>query len=154
MGILYLFIGTLFDPLSGQRAALLITYGFTFFFSNYGPNATTFMLPSMTFSRSCRSTLNCIYAAFGKAGALIGTVVFVTATDRFGEKAVFIACALVSFGGCLISWLCISSDVRMDDDGDGIEGHMAAVQQSWNEESHNKAPMRVVYSEPSLMDYR
>jgi PHS family inorganic phosphate transporter-like MFS transporter len=155
MGILYLFIGALFDRLSGQRAALLITYGSTFFFSNYGPNATTFMLPSMTFSRSCRSTLNGICAACGKAGALIGTVGFVTAADRFGQKAVFLACALVSFGGCLISWLCISSQVGMDDDGDGIQSHMAAKQQSWTEErGHTKVPMRVVYSEPSLMDYQ
>merc|ERR1712000_629525 len=51
-------------------ALLLIIYGLTFFFSNFGPNATTFILPAETFPAEVRSTLNGFSAACGKAGAV------------------------------------------------------------------------------------
>lgn len=38
----------------------------TFFFSNFGPNSTTFMLPSLTFPDQVRGSLNGISAASGK----------------------------------------------------------------------------------------
>lgn len=38
----------------------------TFFFSNFGPNSTTFMLPSLTFPDQVRSSLNGISAASGE----------------------------------------------------------------------------------------
>merc|ERR1711871_1351537 len=34
------------DNITDQKALLLILYGLTFFFSNFGPNSTTFILPS------------------------------------------------------------------------------------------------------------
>ena len=48
---------------------LLIMYGLTFFFSNFGPNSTTFILPAETFPREVRSTMNGFSAAMGKVGA-------------------------------------------------------------------------------------
>jgi len=89
MGILYLCIALFFQELAQVRMALLLVYGATFFFSNYGPNATCFLLPSMTFSRTCRSTLNGISAACGKAGALLGATIFVNASNDFGQVTVF-----------------------------------------------------------------
>lgn len=40
MAILYTVIGVRFDSLAGRKVVLLILYGATFFFSNYGPNST------------------------------------------------------------------------------------------------------------------
>ena len=40
MGILYTFIGFFFRELTSEKTLLLILYGSTFFFSNYGPNST------------------------------------------------------------------------------------------------------------------
>lgn len=72
MFILYLIIGLCWDALDNIPWLLLVLYAGTFFFANYGPNTTTFLLPSVTFSKDCRSTLNGISASCGKIGALLG----------------------------------------------------------------------------------
>lgn len=54
------------------------------------------MMPSITFSRPCRSTLNGICAAFGKLGALLGATLFVPLATWLGNDHVMIACAAVS----------------------------------------------------------
>jgi hypothetical protein len=99
----------------------------------------TYVLPSLTFSRPCRSTLNGICAACGKAGALIGSTVFVFATSRFGEENVMIACSGVSLIGMVIT-LYFVSDPILDD---GFDSDMAS----------SGVPMRTVISKPSLLDY-
>lgn len=159
MGLLYLTIGTLFHLLSEHAVALLIIYGLTFFFSNYGPNTTTFMLPSMTFSKSCRSTLNGICAACGKAGALIGATIFVTASHQYGEQVVFFTCALLSFAGCLLTLLCVSGRVGQHTNADEEEEeYQRQIERTMNElngtagMARRPVTMRMVYSHPSIFD--
>lgn len=72
MFILYLSIGLCWVALSNMQWLLLLLYASSFFFANYGPNTTTFIQPSVTYSKSCRSTLNGVSAAAGKLGALVG----------------------------------------------------------------------------------
>ena len=96
MAVLYAAIGFGWDQLRKIPPLLVILYGLTFFFANYGPNTTTFVLPSLVFSERCRSTLNGISAASGKAGALVGSMLFEPAKDRFGPARVMQICALVS----------------------------------------------------------
>ena len=159
MGLLYLTIGTLFDLLSQHSVVLLTIYGLTFFFSNYGPNTTTFMLPSMTFSKSCRSTLNGICAACGKAGALIGATIFVTASRQYGEQVVFFTCALLSFAGCLLTLLCVSGRVGQHTNADDEEEeYQRQIERTMNElnggavVSRRPVTLRMVYSHPSIFD--
>lgn len=40
MSVLYLIIGVKFSSLAENRPTLMMMYGLTFFFSNYGPNTT------------------------------------------------------------------------------------------------------------------
>lgn len=96
MGILYSVIGAFWGYLKRIPALLVILYGLTFFFANYGPNTTTFVFPSMVFSRECRSTLNGISAAAGKVGALMGATLFAPAADAWGDNHVMLICAGVS----------------------------------------------------------
>jgi PHS family inorganic phosphate transporter-like MFS transporter len=149
MGILYLCIGIFFDELAGMRLTLLFVYGSTFFFANYGPNVTTYLLPSMTFSKGCRSTLNGVCAACGKVGALIGTMIFATAAQRFGEEVVFLACSVLSFVGCVITLLCVSAQVG---NNDSEEIDLPRVQRHISGEGAT-VPMKVVISSPSLFDH-
>ena len=44
MGLLYAIIGVKFSWLSSNRLVLVLMYGLTFFFSNYGPNTTVSVL--------------------------------------------------------------------------------------------------------------
>ena len=157
MGLLYLTIGTLFDTLSQHSVALLTLYGLTFFFSNYGPNATTFMLPSMTFSKACRSTLNGICAACGKAGALIGATVFVAAHHQYGAQVVFFSCSLLAFAGCLLTLLCVSGRVGQHTNADEEEEEYQRQLDRTMDELNGGAArrpvtMRMVYSHPSIFD--
>jgi PHS family inorganic phosphate transporter-like MFS transporter len=56
-------------------------YGFTFFFANFGPNSTTFIVPAEIFPARLRSTCHGISAAAGKAGAIIGAFGFLYAAQ-------------------------------------------------------------------------
>lgn len=100
MALLYIVIGVGWKSLENIQWLLLLLYAGTFFFSNYGPNTTTFLLPSVTYSEECRSTLNGICAAFGKIGALLGASIFAPVSDTFGESVVMVACGCVS----LVAW--------------------------------------------------
>jgi len=106
MGLLYAIIGVKFSWLSSNRLVLVLMYGLTFFFSNYGPNTTTFMMPSITFSRSCRSTLNGVCAASGKVGALLGSIIFLPVATQLGDDKVMIACSVISIiAACMTLYL-------------------------------------------------
>lgn len=109
MSILYCIIGYSWNDLTQHHIMLIILYGSTFFFSNYGPNTTTFMLPSLTFSPDCRSTLNGISAASGKAGALLGSIVFEPLADKYGDGTVMFLCAITSVLGAILTAICTQS---------------------------------------------
>ncbi|KAL6839770.1 hypothetical protein ACP4OV_030458 [Aristida adscensionis] len=51
-------------------------YAFIFFFANFGPNSTTFILPTEIFPTRLRSTCHGISGAGGKIGAIVGVLWF------------------------------------------------------------------------------
>ncbi|MGA2847612.1 MAG: MFS transporter [Terracidiphilus sp.] len=55
---------------------LLIIYGFSFFFTEFGPNATTFVYPFEIFPVRVRTTGHGIAAAVGKLEGFVGVFVF------------------------------------------------------------------------------
>jgi len=110
MGLIFGIIGLFFSAISENKIALLTLYGLTFFFANYGPNTTTFILPSLTYSPLCRSTLNGISAASGKLGALFGALLFEPATDLWGDGVVMMICASLSIIGFVLTWVCVSTN--------------------------------------------
>lgn len=71
--ILFIIIGFAFNNLSGN--ALLALYVIAQFFFNFGPNATTFIVPGECFPTRYRSTSHGLSAASGKVGAIIAQVV-------------------------------------------------------------------------------
>ncbi|KAL5561887.1 hypothetical protein UlMin_031634 [Ulmus minor] len=54
----------------------IVLYSLTFFFANFGPNATTFVVPAEIFPARLRSTCHGISAASGKLGAMVGAFGF------------------------------------------------------------------------------
>ena len=95
MAVLYLTIGVFWSRLRQSPAILIVLYGLTFFFANYGPNTTTFVLPSLVFT-NCRSTFNGVCAACGKLGALVGASLFAPAADHLGDRFVMLLCAVIA----------------------------------------------------------
>ncbi|XP_019181461.1 PREDICTED: inorganic phosphate transporter 1-4-like [Ipomoea nil] len=69
-----------------NRIGFVIMYSLTFFFANFGPNATTFVVPAEIFPARLRSTCHGISAAAGKAGAIIGAFGFLYAAQSSDPK--------------------------------------------------------------------
>jgi PHS family inorganic phosphate transporter-like MFS transporter len=59
--------------LSAGGAGFVIVYGLTYFFANFGPNSSTFLMPVEAFPTRIRSTAHGISAAMGKLGATAGS---------------------------------------------------------------------------------
>ncbi|KAI5818708.1 MFS transporter [Pyronema omphalodes] len=70
--VLFFIIGFSFHSLSSN--ALLALYCLCQFFFNFGPNATTFIVPGEVFPTRYRSTSHGISAASGKFGAVVAQV--------------------------------------------------------------------------------
>ncbi|KAA8537372.1 hypothetical protein F0562_026941 [Nyssa sinensis] len=88
------------------NVGFMFIYGLTFFFSNFGPNTTTFIVPAELFPARFRSTCHGISGAFGKVGAIIGAVGFLWAShDRREDgysKGIGMTASLVLLGGVCI----------------------------------------------------
>jgi PHS family inorganic phosphate transporter-like MFS transporter len=103
MTVLYAIIGSSWNTLKDYQSLLVLLYGGTFFFANYGPNTTTFLLPSLTYSKECRTTLNGISAACGKAGALVGASMFEPLAVSLGDGSVMLICAYISLIAAILT---------------------------------------------------
>mmetsp|Transcript_23234 Transcript_23234/g.50476 ORF Transcript_23234/g.50476 Transcript_23234/m.50476 type:complete len:921 (-) Transcript_23234:71-2833(-) len=122
MSILYLTIGVFWKELRHYPIVLVLVYGMTFFFANYGPNTTTFILPSLVYSAECRSTLNGLSAAAGKLGALTGATLFAPAAAKFGDATVMKLCAVIGFVAYVITLFFVRiqpPNASSDGSGDG-----------------------------------
>src|SRR5947209_14770037 len=62
--------------LSTLTVPFLLVYGVSYFFTEFGPNVTTFVYPAEVFPVMVRSTAHGIAAALGKVGAFIGAFAF------------------------------------------------------------------------------
>jgi PHS family inorganic phosphate transporter-like MFS transporter len=72
MSLFMFIIGVKYDYLRDENKNLFaLLYGLTFFFANFGPNSTTFVLPAELFPTRVRSTCHALSAAAGKAGAMV-----------------------------------------------------------------------------------
>lgn len=80
-----------------NRVGFVIMYGFTFFFANFGPNTTTFILPAEIFPARLRSTCHGISGAVGKVGAIIGVLTFSFTKKHYFKALLFVlvGCNLV-----------------------------------------------------------
>jgi MFS transporter, PHS family, inorganic phosphate transporter len=60
----------------GNQTGFVVMCALTFFFANFGPNATTFIVPAEIYPARLRATCHGISAASGKVGAIIGSFGF------------------------------------------------------------------------------
>ncbi|KAL1219751.1 putative inorganic phosphate transporter 1-8 [Cardamine amara subsp. amara] len=71
-----------------SNKGFMVLYGLVFFFCNFGPNTTTFIIPAELFPARFRSTCHGISGAAGKLGAIVGTVGFLWATKKIDGNAI------------------------------------------------------------------
>jgi MFS transporter, PHS family, inorganic phosphate transporter len=74
----------------------LLVYGVSYFFTEFGPNMTTFVLPSELFPVTMRTTGHGISAGIGKLGAFIGVFLFPVLQSSLGLRGTLALTAGVS----------------------------------------------------------
>jgi MFS family permease len=79
----------------------LLIYGLSYFFTEFGPNATTFVYPSEIFPLKVRTTGHGIAAALGKIGGFLGVFTFPFFMHWHGLPAAEGAAAIVSVLGLI-----------------------------------------------------
>ena len=83
-------------------AAFLI-YSLSFFFIDFGPNTTTFVIPAEVYPTKFRTTGHGISAASGKLGAAITTYLFPTLIATIGIRDIMIMLAILSAIGAALT---------------------------------------------------
>jgi nitrate/nitrite transporter NarK len=81
----------------------LLIYGLSYFFTEFGPNATTFVYPSEIFPVRVRTTGHGIAAAMGKLGGFLGVFVFPYLMNWKGLLGAESAAAIASLLGLLVT---------------------------------------------------
>jgi MFS family permease len=90
----------------GVSAAVLpfvMAYGVSYFFAEFGPNTTTFILPSELFPVSMRATSHGISAGVAKFGAFLGVFLFPVIESRFGLRGTLTLTAGFAVFGALLT---------------------------------------------------
>ncbi|CDP10457.1 unnamed protein product [Coffea canephora] len=121
----------------GHHIPFVVMYSLTFFFANFGPNATTFVVPAEIFPARFRSTCHGISAASGKLGAMVGAFGFLylaqspdkAKTDAgyqpgIGVKNSLIVLGAVNFLGLLFTFLVPESKGKSLEEMSGEIGDM------------------------------
>jgi PHS family inorganic phosphate transporter-like MFS transporter len=75
-----------FAHLTAMVVPFLAIFGLSYFFVQFGPNMTTFVLPSEVFPTSMRTTGHGIAAGIGKLGAFVGVFLVPQLQKHFGLR--------------------------------------------------------------------
>jgi PHS family inorganic phosphate transporter-like MFS transporter len=86
-------------------APFLIVYGISYFFTEFGPNMTTFVLPSEIYPVSMRATGHGISAGVGKLGAFIGVFLFPVLQSSLGLRGTLLLTGGVSALGLALTFV-------------------------------------------------
>lgn len=130
-----------------NRIGFVVMYSLTFFFANFGPNATTFVVPAEIFPARLRSTCHGISAASGKLGAIVGAFGFLYLAQNkdkaladagypagIGVKNSLLVLGVVNFFGILFTFLVPESNGKsleeMSGENETDEGSVPNVEQS------------------------
>jgi PHS family inorganic phosphate transporter-like MFS transporter len=97
-------------------APFLLVYGISYFFTEFGPNMTTFVLPSELYPVTMRTTGHGISAGVGKLGAFIGVFLFPILQSSLGLRGTLLLTAGVSVLGLALTLVLPEPSGRSLDD--------------------------------------
>jgi len=120
MALCFLIIAAV-PGLTTAVAPFLIVYGVSYFFTEFGPNMTTFVMPSELYPVTMRATGHGISAGVGKLGAFIGVFLFPALQSSFGLRGTLLLTAGVSVLGLALTRVLPEPAGRSLDDISGGE---------------------------------
>ena len=119
-----------FRELTQSVAPFLIVFGLSYFFVEFGPNMTTFVLPSEIFPVSVRTTGHGIAAGVGKLGAFAGVFLVPQFQDHIGLRGMLIVAGGAAVLGCALTTVLPEpaqrslGDVSHEDRQKTVTGHV------------------------------
>ncbi len=102
MGACFFLIGAI-PGITDMFSAFITLYGLSYFFAEFGPNTTTFVLSSEVFPVNVRTTAHGISAGVAKIGAFIGVYLFPIIYHDLGLAKTLMLSGLFSFIGFLLT---------------------------------------------------
>ncbi|MDX5935969.1 MFS transporter [Acidithiobacillus thiooxidans] len=104
MGMAFLAIGVIPD-IAGAFALFIALYAISYFFAEFGPNTTTFVLASEIYPAHLRTTAAGISAGTAKVGAFIGVFLFPILLQEMGIENTLLLTFLFSMTGLALTFL-------------------------------------------------
>ncbi|KAL2344682.1 hypothetical protein Fmac_005967 [Flemingia macrophylla] len=141
IGIPYYFYWTEGDH-DDRHNGFMVLYGLAFFFANFGPNTTTFIVPAELFPARFRSTCHGISGAIGKIGAIIGSVGFLWASHKKGDgegyrNGIGMTASLIILGGVCIAGMVVTYFFTRETMGISLEENEVESEAHEVQEYHN-----------------
>lgn len=123
MGAAFGAIG-LIPNISHMLVPFLILFGISYFFAEFGPNTTTFVLPAEIFPVSVRTTGHGLSAGIAKLGAFVGVFVFPILSSKFGVKGTLLITFVFSILGFLVTLLLPEPNQRSLEEVSGEDAYV------------------------------
>ena len=92
----------------------VLLYALNYFFTEFGPNTTTFVLPAEIFPARVRTTSHGMSATVGKIGAAVGTFSFPILQARFGLPGPMWVAGICSIVGLALTWTLLPEPKGLD----------------------------------------
>ena len=102
MAACFLLLGAV-PSLTTMVAPFIAIFGVSYLFTEFGPNTTTFVLPSELFPVEMRTTGHGIAAGIGKFGAFVGVFVVPQLQLRFGLRGMLVVAGIAAILGLLLT---------------------------------------------------
>jgi PHS family inorganic phosphate transporter-like MFS transporter len=118
-----------FGGLTTTVGPFLAIFGLSYFFIEFGPNTTTFVMPSEVFPVSQRTTGHGIAAGIGKLGAFIGVFLVPHLQNGVGLRGMLLVAAAASGLGLLLTLVLPEPAGRSLDEVSGEDEHVVIALQ-------------------------
>ena len=115
MAATFLALGAV-GPLTHLVAPFVAIFGLSYFFTEFGPNTTTFVLPAEVFPTHSRTTGHGLAAGLGKLGAFIGVFLVPQLQAAVGLRGMLLVATAASVAGLLCTRLLPEPGRRSLDD--------------------------------------
>jgi PHS family inorganic phosphate transporter-like MFS transporter len=128
MAVCFAVIG-LVPGVSTAVAPFMLAYGVSYFFAEFGPNTTTFILPSELFPVAMRATSHGISAGIAKFGAFLGVFLFPVIESGLGLRGTLTLTAGFALLGALLTLVLPEPAGRSLEEISGDEGVVVAAEE-------------------------
>ena len=113
--------------LTGSMVSFFAIYGLSFFFTNYGPNTTTYVYPTELYPTSLRARGHGIAAMSGKLGAALSALFFPVLLIQIGKFNLIGILGALAFTGAVLTMLLLPETKKRSLLETSAEGELSII---------------------------